>query len=402
MLKPPDAPRVLFVGSYRSDEAAASTFLKTWHDVQRKHEVRLDEGEVKLAPLTVEECTELVIGLLGRDDEGIRRRAVEFARETRGNPFLLIELVGCFDPDTDSFEPLPLHEVLGRKLGRLPDEAGHLLEVVAVSGQALSLDEASRTAGHDSPPIATITRMRNERLVRMVGPDDRPMVDTYHDRVRETILGRLDEEKCRTIHGTLADVIASEVGASADELETRLVSWETAEGPAATALPRVYDLAYHYDAAGGRAPGLDLCPPRRRTGASTVGARGRREQLRDRPAQRGPDAIPAAARYRISEGYGAALMLLGRYQEAAEAARRDDRAGRRRRTQGPDRGTPGRDRLQTGVARPEHRPLRGRPAPHGPLGTPGPDRPGVRDRPRAGHPVLAQPSPRTPAPRAPQ
>src|SRR5262249_26984838 len=142
-------------------------------------------------PLTVEECTELVVGLLGKDDDRIRRRAAEFALETRGNPFLLIELAGCFDPETDSFEPMPLHEVLGRKLSRLPAEAGPLLEVVAVSGQALPLDEASRTAGHAASPMATLTRMRNERLIRLIGPEDRPLVDTYHDRVRETVLGGL-------------------------------------------------------------------------------------------------------------------------------------------------------------------------------------------------------------------
>jgi len=35
------------------------------------------------------------------------------------------------------FEPVPLHDALARKLGRLPGEAGPLLEVLAVSGQAL-------------------------------------------------------------------------------------------------------------------------------------------------------------------------------------------------------------------------------------------------------------------------
>src|SRR5262249_5000068 len=104
-LRPPEAPCILFLGSYRSDEAEGSAFLKTWKELQRKHEVRFLE-EVKLAPLTVEECTELVIDLLGKDSDAIRRRAVEFAQETRGNPFLLIELVGCFDPETDSFEPI--------------------------------------------------------------------------------------------------------------------------------------------------------------------------------------------------------------------------------------------------------------------------------------------------------
>ncbi len=213
LLRPPDAPSVLFIGTYRSDETEGSAFLGAWKELQRKHDVHFADREVKLAPLGVEECTALVIDLLGKDNERIRQRAVEFAQETRGNPFLLIELVGCFDPETDSFEPMPLHEVLGRKLGRLPDEAGHLLEVVAVSGQPLPLEEATRTAGHALPPMATISRMRNERLVRLVGPDERPLLDTYHDRVRETVLGRLDDGACKTIHRTLAEIIEAKVGA---------------------------------------------------------------------------------------------------------------------------------------------------------------------------------------------
>src|SRR5262249_38491239 len=148
--------------------------------------------EVKLAPLTEAECTELVIDLLGQDSDIIRQRAAEFARETRGNPFLLNELIGCFDPSTDSFEPLPLHDVLARKLSRLPAEAAPLLEVVAVSGQALALEEASQAAGHARPPVSTLIPMRNERLVRLIGSEENPVVDTYHDRVRETVLGHMD------------------------------------------------------------------------------------------------------------------------------------------------------------------------------------------------------------------
>ena len=50
----------------------------------------------------------MLIQLLGKDNDAIRRRAIEFARESGGNPFLLIELVGCFDPQTDSFRPIPI------------------------------------------------------------------------------------------------------------------------------------------------------------------------------------------------------------------------------------------------------------------------------------------------------
>src|SRR5262249_15575478 len=146
-------------------------------------------------------------------------------------------------------ERVPLHEVLTRKLGRLPGEAGPLLEVVAVSGQALSLEEASRTAGHALPPMSTIIHMRNERLVRLIGPEGRPPVDTYHDRVRETVLGRMEEGKCKAIHRALAEVIEKDVGGLSDEqiaaLEKGERSAEQEKG-----IQRVYDLAYHYDAAG--------------------------------------------------------------------------------------------------------------------------------------------------------
>ncbi len=314
VLKPPEAPKVLFLCTYRSDETEGSAFLKMWKELERKHDVRFAEREIKLAPLSVEECTELVIGLLGKDDEGIRGRAIEFARETRGNPFLLIELVGCFDPETDSFQPMPLHEVLDRKLSRLPDEAKHLLEVVAVSGQALSLEEASRTAGHPVAPVATLSRMRSERLVRMIGPEVSPLVDTYHDRVRETILGRIDDGTCRTIHKKLAEVIEQDMGGMAAEL---IASLESAGKEAEDkAIPRVYDLAYHFDAAGEQRKALNY--------ALMAAGQARRQSALEVAAQqyaiakRNAGETSNAVRYRIAEGYGAALMLLGRYEDAAK------------------------------------------------------------------------------------
>src|SRR5262249_18317005 len=145
------------------------------------------------------------------------RRAAEFARETRGNPYLLIELVGCFSPDTDSVHTMPLHEVLTKKLGRLPAEAAGLLEVVAMSGQALSVSGASRTAGHLQLPISAFIHMRNERLVRLIGPDENPLVDTYHDQVRETVIAHMAAERGKTLHRMLAEVIEKDVGSTSAE-----------------------------------------------------------------------------------------------------------------------------------------------------------------------------------------
>jgi tetratricopeptide (TPR) repeat protein len=309
VLRPPEAPSVLFLGSYRSDETQGSAFLKKWQELQHRHGVRFAAREVKLAPLSTEECVGLVIGLVERDDEAIRRRAAEFARETRGNPFLLTELVGCFDPDADSFQPTPLDAVLARKLGRLPAEAAPLLEAVAVSGQPLPLEEAARAAGHDRPPVPTFLQMRKERLVRLIGPDDSPLVDTYHDRVRETVLEGMDGARRKALHLRLGEVIESAVGGVSPEQAAALESGSQGE-----AVPRAHDLAYHYDAAGERRKAwvyaLLAAEQARRQFALGVAV----EQYA--VARRNAAEAPATLRCRLAVGCGEALMIPGRYDEA--------------------------------------------------------------------------------------
>jgi two-component system sensor kinase len=204
-------------------------------------------------------------------------------------------------------------------LGRLPDEAGRLLDVVAVSGQALALEEASRTAGHATLPIATITRMRNERLVRLIGSEERPLVDTYHDRVREAVLDGMEDATCRTIHRTLAEVIEQTAGSAMTEQVSALESGGARRDSQDQAIPRIYDLAYHYDAAGERRKAgtyaLLAAEQARRQSALEVAANNYAI------AQRNAEGTNKAVHYRIAEGYGEALMLLGRYEDANDQLR---------------------------------------------------------------------------------
>jgi serine/threonine protein kinase/tetratricopeptide (TPR) repeat protein len=313
VLRPPEAPTALFLGTFRSEEADASPFLRAWGELLRKHDVQVERRDVSVGPLTVEECTRLVVALLGQDGEAIRRRAAEFAQETGGNPFLLIELVGCFDPATDSFHVLPINEVIDKKLGRLPADAPGLLEVVAVSGQALPVGEASRATGHAAAAVATLTHMRNERLVRLVGTDENPLVDTYHDRIRETVLRRLEEGRRKTLHRTLAEVIEEEAGGVPEAVVAAL---ERGEYHEEKAVPRVYDLAYHFDAAGEKrkalACGVLAAEQARRQSALEVAAQQYAIARRNLPEAN------HAVGCRIALGSATTLMLLGRYEEAAE------------------------------------------------------------------------------------
>ncbi len=75
VLRPTEAPPLLFIGTYRSDETAGSAFLQMWKELGRKNVIQFSDVEVKVGPLSPDECAELAVGLLGRDTEAIRRRA---------------------------------------------------------------------------------------------------------------------------------------------------------------------------------------------------------------------------------------------------------------------------------------------------------------------------------------
>ena len=314
VLRPPEPSAILLLGSYRSDEAERSPFLAMLSEIERKHNVQLPRHEVQVGPLTAHQCLELMILLTGKDSELIHRRAAEFFQETGGNPFFLLGLIGCFDAETDSFRPLPLHEVIDRKLDQLPSDARRLLEVVAVSNQALSAEELSQAAGQDAPAMATITHMRSEKLVRLVGLEKSSLVDTYHDKIRETVLGTMLPDARRETHRSLAEVIEAD---SSDVFAGALVRLEqdpfgADEGQ--PPLPRVYDLSYHYDAAGETDKAwryaVLAAEQARRQSALEVAA------IQYAVARRNKGDSSDTIRYRLAVGNGETLMLLGDYEEA--------------------------------------------------------------------------------------
>ncbi len=113
----------------------------------------------------------------------------------------------------------------------------------------------------------------------------------------------------------LAEVIEKEVGSLSAEQVAALESGEK-KGEDDKAIPRIYDLAYHYDAAGERRKAwmhaLIAAEQARRQSALEVAANN--YVL----AKRNADQISNTVRYRIALGYGETLMLLGRHEDANE------------------------------------------------------------------------------------
>jgi eukaryotic-like serine/threonine-protein kinase len=309
ILRPPVAPAVLFLGSFRSDEADTSPFLCEWKAKQELNSVSFGDQMVNVGPLTIEEATQLVVNVVGIDSDTVRRRAIQFHAQAGGNPFLLVELAGCFDPDANAFHTTDIHGVLKRKLEQLPSEAAALLEAVSVSGQSIELAEAVAAAGISESPEQTLTGMRNVRLLRVVGDK----VDTYHDRIRYAILDQMSDDARKQMHRQLAQVIEANGNGIGDSEIVSLLSGDQSDTPRRT-LPRVYDLAFHYDACGDshRALAYSFLAAKQARAQFALDVSSQQYLI----SKRNAGSASSRLRFQIAKGNGEALMQLGRYDES--------------------------------------------------------------------------------------
>jgi serine/threonine protein kinase len=196
LLRPPDPPALLLLLCHRSEDAATSPCLRA---LGKALELGgLERRELAVDPLTLEERRELVLALLDSRDNQTAARADAIARQSGGYPFFVYELVqyvqggsSWADRPAEPAGDITLSEVLWARILRLPDAARRLLEVVAVAGRPLSQAEACRAA-EIVEDHTTLALLRSGRLLRGSGSGEHAEVETYHDRIRETVLLHLD------------------------------------------------------------------------------------------------------------------------------------------------------------------------------------------------------------------
>jgi hypothetical protein len=282
VLRPPDPPALLLVGAFRSEDAGISPFLKILL-ATREAGPRVDRREISVDPLTPAEATELALELLGRDAPDAAACADAIARESRGSPFFVHELVrhaGC-DDGPEGRPPtaggVTLDDVLWARIERLPEEARRLLQLVAVSGQPLARAAACRAAGLETAGRPALAVLRAGRLVRGTGPEEHDLVEVYHDRIREVAVAHLDPATWRDHHHELARELEASGGADPEVMAVHLLGAgeparagayyaaaadQAAETPAFDRAARLYELSLTSYEVGAGSPGFVAQPPR--------------------------------------------------------------------------------------------------------------------------------------------
>ncbi|RMH45236.1 MAG: hypothetical protein D6689_00385, partial [Deltaproteobacteria bacterium] len=217
--RPRRAPRVLLIGAYRREDAAASPLLRALLPTQGA------ALSLAVEPLSPQETEQLALSLLGGDGEVAGHLAQSIRREAGGNPFFVHEVVSWIrsqDDLTSIGHNLTLDQVLASRVAELSPPARGLLRVIAVAGRPIAQAVAARAARLGVDDAVALGELRAANLVHARGARDRDAIECFHDRVREAVLLSMSPDELRDTHARLAEVYEATGEGDAEALSIHL------------------------------------------------------------------------------------------------------------------------------------------------------------------------------------
>jgi eukaryotic-like serine/threonine-protein kinase len=224
LLRLPQPPPLLLLGSYRSEDIEQSAFLRAIKSLGAEGPSGSWRRELAVEPLTFAESRELALELLGRSGASALTEAQVIAHESKGNPLFIYELVKYVQSGAGLAEPsisargVALDAVLWSRIERLSPRSRRLLETVAVSGRPLSQAAAFGASELGPEGRAAVIELCSSRLARATGPSQQDEVEVYHDQIRETVVRHLSPAELKTRHRLLAVTLESRGHADLERL----------------------------------------------------------------------------------------------------------------------------------------------------------------------------------------
>jgi eukaryotic-like serine/threonine-protein kinase len=229
LVRPPDAPPLLLLMTYRDEERQTSPFLL---ETRGRWPALAELHNVTIGPLNEEETRRLALTLLGADDGRAQVTADAIALEARGSPFLVDELarsvtgphrVARSEDTSPGIATVTLEQMVKARLARLPERELRLLRVVAVAGRPLPVSVAADAAGIRDAVDDAIGLVRARRFVRTGIRDGTETVEMIHDRIREMIVAKLSPRVVCEHHRELARVLEALPDADSEAIATHLL-----------------------------------------------------------------------------------------------------------------------------------------------------------------------------------
>lgn len=219
VMRPPRAPRLLWIACYRKEDEDSSPMLRALSSSGPKVSEGADVRQLDVGPLVDADARRLAGELLGRDDAWTRDQANAIAAEAKGSPFLVEELARWARRqraalgETSGWRvqraagesaDVTLERVLDDRMAEQPEAAARILELVSVAARPVDLALLWRAATGGKPEHDALASLRAARLVRTTKRAGRELVEAYHDRIREVLVGRMGDTSVRARHHALA------------------------------------------------------------------------------------------------------------------------------------------------------------------------------------------------------
>ncbi len=212
ILRPPHSFPMMLIASYRSEESTSSPFLVEFLTSPTFGHLGLNAVQIALEPLTPE-ATEFLTRQLMAHSEDVSPLLLEtISRESCGNPYFVTALVQrarerSGDVTSHGSQTLTLESVLWDRIMELPEQARKLLEIASIHGRPLKQMDAWRAAGLENDERPIVALLRSSRMIRSMSVQSSDVVETFHDRIRETVVAKLGEDQKKTLHRSLAAVL---------------------------------------------------------------------------------------------------------------------------------------------------------------------------------------------------
>jgi hypothetical protein len=320
LLRPPNAPQLILLGSYRTEGIGTSPCLIQLEREYSSCEQPPTRVDISVDALTQEESPTLALKLLGHDDDAARETATQIAKESGGWPFFVWELTqGVHDDPDIARGSLELDDVIWARACRLPEKTRRFLELVAVVARPVPAAEVYRALGEVERGQSLLAQLRTASFVRTTADELRgTIIESYHDRIRESISHRLDEAATQSHHLSMARVIEEASGITAEDRD----QWLNSTTPITDEVVeltteqwnRVFDLARHFSAGGKPAQALPYALIAAEQSRSQDALEVAERQFR--VAEQAADNAPPHVQFRIANGLGDVLMIRGKYDEA--------------------------------------------------------------------------------------
>lgn len=199
----PDAPGLMVVACYRSEEAATSPALRELLALPTE----ALERELALRELPPPDAEQLARTLLQEQGPGLAALAGHIAEASQGNPFYLGELVDhARNRLPDPAGSVDLFTCILQRLSTVPENTRRVVTVLAAAGHPLAWPVVRQVLQAEEDGFPPLSNFRTDRLLRIRNAPTQAL-ELYHDYVRRAVLSAMEDPERRGWHARIADAL---------------------------------------------------------------------------------------------------------------------------------------------------------------------------------------------------